>query len=96
MEIKIKNNEKSLKKGTHLHACQVSRFCLGEGVEGYIFMEKSPGFEIGKLGNYASSMKQQQCYIKKQENPTKPKGKTNKRLKTCPIYNPQRSRCASN
>ena len=24
----------------------------GGGVEGYIFMEKSPGFEIGKLGNY--------------------------------------------
>ena len=25
----------------------------GEGVDGYIFMGKSPGFEIGKLGNYA-------------------------------------------
>ena len=30
-------------------------------------------------------MKQQQCYIKKEKNPTKPKGKTNKRLKTSPI-----------
>ena len=29
-----------------------------------------------------SAMKQQRCYIK---NPTKPKGKTNKRLQTCPI-----------
>ena len=37
-----------------------------------------------------SAMKQQQCYIKnktnkKQQQPTKPKGKTNNRLKTCPI-----------
>ena len=29
-------------------------------------------------------MKQQQCYIKTKQNTTKPKGKTNKRLKTCP------------
>ena len=27
----------------------------GGGGEGYIFMEKSPGFEIGKFGNYAIS-----------------------------------------
>ena len=33
-----------------------------------------------------SAMKQQQCYIRNQtKKPTKPKGKTNKRLKTCPI-----------
>ena len=28
-------------------------YILGGGREGYIFMEKSTGFEIGKLGNYA-------------------------------------------
>ena len=28
-----------------------------EGVEGYIFMERSPGFEIGKLGNYDNMKK---------------------------------------
>ena len=27
-------------------------FFEGVGLEGYIFMEKSPGFVIGKLGNY--------------------------------------------
>ena len=36
----------------------ISFFFEGEvGMEGYISMEKSPGFEIGKLGNYEDSVK---------------------------------------
>ena len=35
----------------------------GGGVEGYIFMEKSPGFEIGKLGNDGIGYNNNKCFF---------------------------------
>ena len=40
-----------------------SRVGGGGGGGGYIFIEESPGFEIGKLGNYAIRYRRNENYI---------------------------------